>query len=107
MACVADSRWFARPDEMISAAFPCARSCTLVPTTETCVGCGRTLTEILNWRRYSDGERNAIIEELPKRLQSLQPNGRASLITTPSGTPPDLAEIVSRSFGTLAAGGST
>ena len=96
-----------RPDEMMTAASPCVRSCTLVPTTETCVGCGRTLTEILNWRRYSDGERNLIIEELPKRLQSLQTNGRASLITTPSGTPPDLSEIISRSFGTLAAGGST
>jgi predicted Fe-S protein YdhL (DUF1289 family) len=88
-------------------ASPCVRSCTLEPATDTCVGCGRSLTEILNWRRYSDGERNAIIEELPKRLQSLQTRCRASLITTPSGTPPDLSEIISRSFGTLAAGGST
>jgi len=52
--------------------------CTLDPTTETCVGCGRTLLEILSWQRYSDGERSAIIEKLPRRLQALRRNAEAT-----------------------------
>jgi len=65
---------------------PCVRSCTLEPATDTCVGCGRTLTEILNWRRYSDGERDSIIEELPRRLQAFRPNAGANTVTPQSGT---------------------
>ncbi|MBM3341472.1 MAG: DUF1289 domain-containing protein [Betaproteobacteria bacterium] len=33
-----------------------------------CVGCGRTLTEISYWTRYTPDERRAILEQLPARL---------------------------------------
>jgi predicted Fe-S protein YdhL (DUF1289 family) len=48
---------------------PCVRFCTFDPATDICVGCGRSLTEILNWRRYSDAERAAILEDLPRRVR--------------------------------------
>jgi uncharacterized protein len=53
---------------MTAVVSPCVRLCTFDPATDMCVGCGRTLSEILNWRRYSDAERTAILEDLPRRL---------------------------------------
>ena len=47
---------------------PCVRLCTLDPDDDTCVGCGRTLAEIGRWMRYSDAERQAIVDALPGRL---------------------------------------
>jgi len=43
---------------------PCVRTCQLVD--ETCVGCGRTRTEIATWSRISDAERAAIMARLGK-----------------------------------------
>jgi predicted Fe-S protein YdhL (DUF1289 family) len=48
---------------------PCVRLCTLDPANNTCVGCGRTLTEIAAWSRFSETERQAIIDVLPERLK--------------------------------------
>ena len=47
---------------------PCIRHCTLDPADDTCVGCGRTLTEIGHWLRYSEAERKAIADTLPARV---------------------------------------
>ena len=47
---------------------PCVRLCTLDPSDDTCVGCGRTLAEIGRWARYGDAERKAIMDALPDRL---------------------------------------
>jgi uncharacterized protein len=47
---------------------PCVRLCTLDPDDDTCVGCGRTLAEIGRWMRYSDAERQSIVDALPGRL---------------------------------------
>ena len=47
---------------------PCVRLCTLDPSDDTCVGCGRTLAEIGRWARYGDAERQAIMDALPDRL---------------------------------------
>ena len=58
--------------ETTSHTSPCVRLCTLDPEIETCVGCGRTLAEIGSWQRYSESERAAIIDELPRRLQALR-----------------------------------
>jgi len=43
---------------------PCVRTCQLVD--ETCVGCGRTRTEIATWSRISDAERAEIMTRLGK-----------------------------------------
>jgi predicted Fe-S protein YdhL (DUF1289 family) len=52
---------------------PCIRLCTLDPDSGICVGCGRTLTEIGNWVRYSEAERQAIMALLPGRLERHRP----------------------------------
>jgi hypothetical protein len=64
--------------KMTTIASPCVRLCTLDPRMETCVGCGRTLAEIVRWLRYSEGERSAIIDDLPRRLQALRSNAEAT-----------------------------
>jgi predicted Fe-S protein YdhL (DUF1289 family) len=58
---------------MTAVASPCVRFCTFDPATGICVGCGRTLREILDRRRYSDKERLALLEELSRRVRALRP----------------------------------
>jgi predicted Fe-S protein YdhL (DUF1289 family) len=40
---------------------------------KTCTACGRTLTEIANWTRYTPDERAAIMHALPARLARKAP----------------------------------
>ena len=47
---------------------PCVRTCVIDQQTRFCVGCGRTLTEISYWTRYTREQRHAILRELPARL---------------------------------------
>jgi predicted Fe-S protein YdhL (DUF1289 family) len=47
---------------------PCRDICLVDKAGETCTGCGRTLTEIANWTRYTDAERAAIMRLLPARM---------------------------------------
>jgi predicted Fe-S protein YdhL (DUF1289 family) len=47
---------------------PCVNICVLDPASEFCLGCGRNLTEVAHWTRYSDTERAAIMAALPERL---------------------------------------
>jgi len=47
---------------------PCVRICMIDQQSKFCVGCGRTLTEISYWTRYTPDERRAILEQLPARL---------------------------------------
>jgi predicted Fe-S protein YdhL (DUF1289 family) len=62
----------ARPQVIES---PCNKICTVDPTSGLCVGCGRSLTEIANWIRYSESERRRVMAELPTRLAALRPAG--------------------------------
>jgi predicted Fe-S protein YdhL (DUF1289 family) len=50
---------------------PCEKICIIDPAHGLCRGCGRTLTEIECWIRFSDEERTAIMARLPERLISL------------------------------------
>lgn len=52
---------------------PCVKVCTVDLESGLCVGCGRTLTEIGNWVRYSEAERHAIVDVLPARLARRAP----------------------------------
>lgn len=52
---------------------PCIRVCFLDPLTGLCTGCGRTTDEIAGWMRFSDTERDAIMDSLPARLATLAP----------------------------------
>lgn len=45
---------------------PCVRLCTL--DGDVCVGCRRTLAEIMAWGSMSEPQRRAIMDMLPARL---------------------------------------
>ncbi|HKQ30802.1 MAG TPA: DUF1289 domain-containing protein [Burkholderiales bacterium] len=46
---------------------PCNRHCTLNPDTNICMGCYRTLEEILGWAKYKPQEKQAVLDKLPDR----------------------------------------
>ena len=48
---------------------PCNRVCTLDPATGLCLGCGRSLDEILRWTEMTDAERERVVAELGRRLR--------------------------------------
>jgi predicted Fe-S protein YdhL (DUF1289 family) len=51
---------------------PCVNICLLDQDTGTCLGCGRTLSEIARWVAMSDTERRAIMAALPARMAILE-----------------------------------
>jgi len=49
------------PDEPLGGALnPCVRNCCL-DESDICLGCERSLTEILNWRAASENEKREIL----------------------------------------------
>lgn len=48
---------------------PCVKKCKI--DNGVCLGCGRTLEEIINWMSYSDQTRQDIIEKLNNKMRSL------------------------------------
>ena len=59
-------------------ASPCVRNCCL-DEQDVCLGCKRTLQEILDWHRMTDGEKRQLLAELARRQSST-----ASTIEEPS-----------------------
>lgn len=51
---------------------PCVRTCVIDQQSKFCIGCGRTLSEISYWTRYTREERQRILRELPAR-KTLEP----------------------------------
>jgi predicted Fe-S protein YdhL (DUF1289 family) len=49
---------------------PCNRVCTLDPASGICLGCGRSLAEIARWTQMSDAERERLMSDLDRRVQS-------------------------------------
>src|SRR4051812_39734536 len=47
---------------------PCINVCTLDASTQSCMGCGRTLEEIERWIALTPARRASIAAELPARL---------------------------------------
>jgi predicted Fe-S protein YdhL (DUF1289 family) len=48
---------------------PCTGICTIAPLAGHCIGCGRTLEEIGNWRELDTDARKTIMSTLPGRLR--------------------------------------
>jgi predicted Fe-S protein YdhL (DUF1289 family) len=46
---------------------PCVKVCFVDPREGICVGCFRNMEELGRWTRYSDAEREAIMQALPDR----------------------------------------
>jgi predicted Fe-S protein YdhL (DUF1289 family) len=56
-------------------ASPCVRDCCL-DEAEVCMGCGRSLEEILRWQAASDEEREAILAAAKLRLEEIRARRR-------------------------------
>jgi hypothetical protein len=50
---------------------PCIKVCVVDPETGFCIGCGRTRLEIASWIGFSPGERRAVMNDLPERVETL------------------------------------
>ncbi|HEY0327944.1 MAG TPA: DUF1289 domain-containing protein [Rhodopseudomonas sp.] len=47
---------------------PCIDVCIIDPDSALCIGCGRTVSEITDWRHLPGEARRAIMAQLPDRL---------------------------------------
>jgi predicted Fe-S protein YdhL (DUF1289 family) len=50
---------------------PCVDICSLDPLTDLCMGCARSVAEITAWRSMSPGDRTAVMQQLPDRLDRM------------------------------------
>jgi predicted Fe-S protein YdhL (DUF1289 family) len=50
-----------------AAASPCINICRMHAPTGWCEGCLRTIDEIAMWSQMSDGEKQAVWKQLPRR----------------------------------------
>lgn len=55
---------------------PCIKVCAIDGQTGYCLGCARTLKEVATWHRFTDIERNEIIDNLSKRKETLVQLGK-------------------------------
>jgi predicted Fe-S protein YdhL (DUF1289 family) len=70
---------------------PCISVCELDGRTGWCLGCGRTIPEIREWRKLTPYRRTALLRELPRRVKQVQAEGqRLSLKTRKQRT----AEVI-------------
>ena len=46
---------------------PCVGVCQINASTKYCLGCWRTLIEVAHWSRYSNDEKESLMEELTER----------------------------------------
>ena len=51
---------------------PCILVCSIDMKTGYCFGCGRTRDEIGDWMTMTPGERRAVMEVLPARLETVE-----------------------------------
>jgi predicted Fe-S protein YdhL (DUF1289 family) len=51
---------------------PCISLCVMDGATGWCLGCGRTLDEIARWGGTDQADRDAVMAELPARMEQLE-----------------------------------
>jgi len=52
---------------------PCIKVCVVDGESGLCLGCYRKLSEVAAWARFTDAERDAILEALPDRRSLIRP----------------------------------
>jgi predicted Fe-S protein YdhL (DUF1289 family) len=57
---------------------PCINVCQVSGRTAWCEGCFRSLKEIAGWRRMTEGERDTVLADLPRRRALAQATARSS-----------------------------
>ena len=68
----AQTPMFRRMDEPQEIPSPCIRVCAVSARSGFCIGCGRKLGEIGGWQKFTNAEKQTIIDELPTRLANSQ-----------------------------------
>lgn len=51
---------------------PCVRTCMMDGETGWCLGCGRTIEEIVGWGESTPEARAAVMAQLPARMARLE-----------------------------------
>lgn len=52
---------------------PCIKVCIVDGESGLCLGCYRRLSEVAQWTRFTDAERETILAELPDRRSLIRP----------------------------------
>lgn len=55
---------------------PCIKVCIVDGASGHCLGCGRTLGEIAKWASFTASERDAVMAQLPPRMEALKASGK-------------------------------
>ena len=55
---------------------PCTNVCRIDDASGWCIGCGRTIDEIVRWGGTQDADRDAVMAELPARMTTIRANRR-------------------------------
>jgi len=55
---------------------PCIKVCAVDGKTGWCLGCGRSLKEISQWTKYTDQQRDDVIDACKSRLNTLRDMGK-------------------------------
>jgi predicted Fe-S protein YdhL (DUF1289 family) len=55
---------------------PCNRHCTVDPYTDICMGCFRTVEEIVGWTKYSKKEKEEVLTKTTERRLASEKNRR-------------------------------
>lgn len=61
----------ARPPAAVKT--PCIKVCVVDGESGLCLGCYRKLSEVAQWARFTDLERDAILADLPGRRALIRP----------------------------------
>jgi predicted Fe-S protein YdhL (DUF1289 family) len=56
-------------------ASPCINVCQIDDATGWCVGCGRTIDEIVRWGGTNGADRDAVMAQLPARMAAIRGDG--------------------------------
>ena len=59
----------------MAASSPCINICQMDDDSDLCLGCGRTIDEIIAWGSLREDQRQAIMADLPARLEELNRKG--------------------------------
>lgn len=54
---------------------PCINVCTIDEESGLCLGCARSLREVAQWKRMSEEQKQAVINQLPARKQKMRETG--------------------------------
>lgn len=46
---------------------PCTNNCFVPPGTDICMGCFRSIKEIIDWINLTDNERNEVLKKIDQR----------------------------------------